>query len=130
MLRITQSFAALTNQLTTHWGRDFAPLKEYLLRLCNHLLIRLNRGTLNLAKLNLYQCLAVAGPHYEHMFCLGEHSLHDTGQCLVAAGGGVGSERAAVETAAVATEPRRSLRARLLRRQLRFDKELILPRLF
>jgi hypothetical protein len=55
---------------------------------------------LNLAKLNLYQCLAVAGPHYEHMFCLGEHSLHDTGQCLVAAGGSVGSERAAVETAA------------------------------
>jgi hypothetical protein len=60
---------------------------------------------LNLAKLNLYQCLAVAGPHYEHMFCLGEHSLHDTGQCLTAAGGGVGSERAAVETAAVSKPP-------------------------
>ncbi|MEW6597272.1 MAG: hypothetical protein AB1429_07235 [Pseudomonadota bacterium] len=64
---------------------------------------------LNLAKLNLYQCLAVAGPHYEHMFCLGEHSLHDTGQCLVAASGGVGSERAAVETAAVSKPPEDTL---------------------
>lgn len=38
---------------------------------------------LNMAKLNLYQCLAVARPHYEDVFCLGQHVLADTGQCLM-----------------------------------------------
>lgn len=37
---------------------------------------------LGLAKLNLYQCLAVAKPHYEDVFCLGQHVLMDTGQCI------------------------------------------------
>jgi len=37
---------------------------------------------LNMAKLNLYQCLAVAKPYYEDIFCLGEHVLSDTGQCV------------------------------------------------
>ena len=58
---------------------------------------------LNLSKLNLYQCLSVAKPYYEDVFCLGQHALMDTGQCL---------QRAAVVTAAeipkafqVSTEP-------------------------
>lgn len=38
---------------------------------------------LNMSKLNLYQCLAVAKPHYEDVFCLGQHVLMDTGQCLM-----------------------------------------------
>lgn len=38
---------------------------------------------LHLAKLNLYQCLAAAGPEYEDIFCLGEHAMADTGQCVV-----------------------------------------------
>ncbi len=38
---------------------------------------------LNMAKLNLYQCLAVAKPYYEDIFCLGEHVLNDTGQCVM-----------------------------------------------
>jgi len=38
---------------------------------------------LNLSKLNLYQCLAVAGPQYEDVFCLGQHILIDTGQCMI-----------------------------------------------
>ena len=38
---------------------------------------------LNMSKLNLYQCLAVAKPHYEDVFCLGQHILIDTGQCLM-----------------------------------------------
>lgn len=42
---------------------------------------------LKMAKLNLYQCLAVAGPHYEDMFCLGRHALADTGRCMVASAG-------------------------------------------
>jgi hypothetical protein len=35
------------------------------------------------AKLNLYECLAVAKPHYEDVFCLGQHVLADTGACIV-----------------------------------------------
>jgi hypothetical protein len=40
---------------------------------------------LRMAKLNLYQCLASAGPHYEDIFCLGQHAMIDTGQCVVEA---------------------------------------------
>jgi hypothetical protein len=42
---------------------------------------------LKMAKLNLYQCLSVAGPQYEGMFCLGRHAMMETGQCVVAAAG-------------------------------------------
>ncbi len=42
---------------------------------------------LNMSKLNLYQCLAVAKPWYEDMFCLGLHALADTGQCISKAAG-------------------------------------------
>ena len=38
---------------------------------------------LHLAKLNLYQCLSVAKPHYEDVFCLGQHAVGDTGQCVM-----------------------------------------------
>ena len=40
---------------------------------------------LHMAKLNLYQCLASAGPHYEDIFCLGQHAMIDPGQCVVEA---------------------------------------------
>ena len=42
---------------------------------------------LNMAKLNLFQCLAVAKPYYEDVFCLGQHILIDTGQCVAKAAG-------------------------------------------
>jgi hypothetical protein len=42
---------------------------------------------LNMAKLNLYQCLAVAKPHYEDVFCLGQHIMIDTGMCVLKASG-------------------------------------------
>jgi len=42
---------------------------------------------LNLSKLNLYQCLAVSKPHYEDVFCLGQHGLEETGQCLMKGAG-------------------------------------------
>uniref|UniRef100_B0T8A2 Lipoprotein n=1 Tax=Caulobacter sp. (strain K31) TaxID=366602 RepID=B0T8A2_CAUSK len=42
---------------------------------------------LNMAKLNLYQCLAVAKPHYEDVFCLGQHIMIDTGMCVIKASG-------------------------------------------
>lgn len=41
----------------------------------------------NLSKLNLYQCLSVAKPYYEDMFCLGVHAMMDTGQCVMSAVG-------------------------------------------
>lgn len=42
---------------------------------------------MNLAKLNLYQCLAVSRPHYEDVFCLGQHGMMDTGRCMIRASG-------------------------------------------
>jgi hypothetical protein len=55
---------------------------------------------MKMAKLNLYQCLAVAGPHYEDVFCLGQHALIDTAQCINGAAGG-----ATAPTAAPAPRP-------------------------
>ncbi|RAK64224.1 hypothetical protein [Phenylobacterium kunshanense] len=47
-----------------------------------------NVGTcMNMSKLNLYQCLAVARPHYEDVFCLGQHAMMDTGRCMIKAAG-------------------------------------------
>jgi hypothetical protein len=42
---------------------------------------------LKMSKLNLFQCMAVAGPQYEDVFCLGQHALADTGQCVAQAAG-------------------------------------------
>jgi hypothetical protein len=38
---------------------------------------------LHIAKLNLNQCLAVAKPNYEDIFCAGQHGIMDTGACVV-----------------------------------------------
>jgi len=35
------------------------------------------------AKLALFECLAVAKPNYEDVFCLGQHAMKDTGACVV-----------------------------------------------
>jgi hypothetical protein len=37
----------------------------------------------NMSKLNLYQCLAVARPYYEDMYCLGLHAMGDIGRCVM-----------------------------------------------
>ncbi len=42
---------------------------------------------LNMSKLNLYQCLAVSKPHYEDVFCMGQHILMDTGMCVLKGAG-------------------------------------------
>ncbi|HEX4097714.1 MAG TPA: hypothetical protein VHX64_13375 [Caulobacteraceae bacterium] len=47
------------------------------------LLVNDNDGyCFSMSKLNLYQCLAVARPYYEDMYCLGLHALDDTGGCV------------------------------------------------
>ncbi|HEY3798660.1 MAG TPA: hypothetical protein VGL58_09930 [Caulobacteraceae bacterium] len=53
-----------------------------------------------MAKLNLYQCMAVAGPQYEDMFCMGQHAVMDTGSCVD------GAARSAARTAVAALSPR------------------------
>jgi hypothetical protein len=42
---------------------------------------------IKMAKLDLFQCLAVAGPHYENLYCLGHHGMAETGACIVSASG-------------------------------------------
>jgi hypothetical protein len=39
------------------------------------------------AKLALFECLAVAKPNYEDVFCLGQHAMKDTGACVVMGAG-------------------------------------------
>jgi hypothetical protein len=58
---------------------------------------------LNMSKLNLYQCLAVAKPWYEDIFCLGQHALIDTGQCISKAAGQSKPAQTAAPTSAVQT---------------------------
>ena len=48
---------------------------------------------LKMARLNLYQCLSVAGPNYEDVFCLGRHAMMDTGQCVTQASGWTAPEQ-------------------------------------
>ncbi len=58
---------------------------------------------LKIAKLNLNQCLAAAGPHYEDVFCLGRHAIGETAQCVTAAansGAPIQSRMASVQVAA------------------------------
>jgi hypothetical protein len=40
------------------------------------------------AKLSLFECLAVAKPNYEDVFCLGQHAMKDTAACVVVGAGG------------------------------------------
>jgi len=47
----------------------------------------MSANCLNMSKLNLYQCLAVSKPYYEDVFCLGQHAMIDTGQCLTRGAG-------------------------------------------
>jgi hypothetical protein len=52
------------------------------------ILVEVNSAScFNMSKLNLYQCLAVSKPHYEDVFCLGQHVLMDTGKCLMKGAG-------------------------------------------
>lgn len=43
---------------------------------------RETEGCLNMANLNLQQCVAATHKHYEVPFCIGEHALSDVGKCI------------------------------------------------
>ncbi len=45
----------------------------------------ISAACLNMVKMNLDQCLAAAGPHYEHVFCVGRHAVGETAKCVSAA---------------------------------------------
>lgn len=62
---------------------------------------------LRMAKLNLFQCLAVAKPWYEDIFCLGQHGVKDTGDCL-AETTSTRWKPTGLPLAALAPEPRRA----------------------
>jgi hypothetical protein len=46
-----------------------------------------SRTCMHMAKLNLFQCMAVAGPHYEDVFCISQHAMLEAGQCMARAAG-------------------------------------------
>jgi hypothetical protein len=54
---------------------------------------------LHMAKLNLYQCLASAGPQYEDIFCLGQHAMIEPGQCVADGARGHSSQKLPVTKA-------------------------------
>lgn len=70
---------------------------------------------LNLSKLMLYQCLSVAKPWYEDVFCVGQHILIDTANCLNRAAGAatpiVAPTTPATTTAQVTPVPQASVNA-------------------
>lgn len=43
---------------------------------------RETKGCMNMANLNLQQCVAAANQQYEVPFCIGEHALADVGKCI------------------------------------------------
>jgi len=43
---------------------------------------------MKMAMLNMNQCLAAAGPHYDDVFCVGEHSVGETARCVSTAADG------------------------------------------
>jgi hypothetical protein len=46
---------------------------------------------LKMAKMNLNQCLAVAGPQYEDVYCMGRHGVGETASCVSGAANAAGS---------------------------------------
>jgi len=76
---VARSLAVAAMAALGEGGEEYAP--QLLALLADN-----NEGQcLHMAKLNLYQCLAVARPQYEDVFCLGQHAVSDTGQCIMKA---------------------------------------------
>jgi hypothetical protein len=48
---------------------------------------------LRMAKLDLYQCMAVAGPQYEDIYCMGQHAMAETAKCVAGAAHGAGASQ-------------------------------------
>jgi hypothetical protein len=59
----------------------------------------------SMSKLNLFQCLSVARPHYENMYCLGLHAMSDTGRCVMTSVGQPAAIASGGPAATAATGP-------------------------
>ena len=59
-------------------GTDDMPLSQITSAMSE----RNTRGCLNMANLNLQQCVAAANQQYEVPFCIGEHALAEVGECI------------------------------------------------
>lgn len=71
---VTRGVALAALSLLGEEGRGHALMREPRTGMC-----------LRVAKLNYHQCLASAGPHYEDIYCVGQHAMIDPGQCVVEA---------------------------------------------
>ena len=60
------------------------------LRMASLLSDALSADCLKMAMMNMDQCLAAAGPHYDDVFCVGEHAVGETARCVSAAADGAG----------------------------------------
>jgi hypothetical protein len=74
---VARSLAVAAMAAIGQGGEEYSPQLTALLAESNE------GQCLKMAKLNLYQCLAVSKPHYEDVFCLGQHAVQDTGQCIM-----------------------------------------------
>lgn len=62
-------------------GENNRPLTENLLN------EPVSADCMNFTRLMILQCLAASRPHYEEIFCLGQHLMMDTAQCIIDSGG-------------------------------------------
>jgi hypothetical protein len=74
---VTRSLAVAAMAALGEGGEEYSPQLTALLA------DTAEGQCLRLAKLNLYQCLSVAKPNYEDVFCLGQHAVGETGQCMM-----------------------------------------------
>ena len=105
---VARSLAVAAMAALGEGGEEYAPQLTALL-------VENNEGQcLKMAKLNLYQCLAVSKPHYEDVFCLGQHAVQDTGQCIMkgAVAGYAPPQRPVVATPVADVKPAPSKKVR------------------
>ena len=75
------------------------------LRIATLLQDALAANCMKMAMLNMNQCLAAAGPHYDDVFCVGEHSVGETARCVSSAADGGPPEPYPTQRVADATPP-------------------------
>jgi len=75
------------------------------LRIATLLQDALAASCLKMAMLNMNQCLAAAGPHYDDVFCVGEHSVGETARCVSSAADGGPPEPYPTQRVADVTPP-------------------------
>jgi hypothetical protein len=78
---VVKGLALAALALAGRTGDDRDPLLETLLS------DERSQSCMHMAKLNLFQCMAVAVPHYEDIFCISEHAMLEAGQCMASAAG-------------------------------------------